>query len=185
MNIIKRVTLYCLRMSAMFALVLFATGIASLFCARPAYAVVANPAPTCHSLSVKQSDDKTHYELTATATATNTTDITGYRFDFGDQQSYTFNFDGPTQKNRNTATVKHTYTKNGSYNVSASVIDSKNTQAPSGPSPNCTVRITIGPTSIEVLPATGPNDLVSLTAPLVVGIVTYFVALAARKTPAE
>lgn len=183
MNIIKSTTVYCIQMGAMFALVLLATGVTSLFCARPAYAATPPPAPSCHSLTVKQSDDKTHYELTATTTATNS-DIAGYRFDFGDKQSYTFNFDSTSQKNRATATVKHTYAKNGSYNVTASVVGSKNTQPPSDASASCTVRITISQSSIEVLPATGPDDFLSLVTPLAAGIITYVIALA-RKTPSE
>jgi hypothetical protein len=142
---------------------------------RQAYATAA-----CLDLTAEQSEDKNFYKFKATASAANNAQIIGYEFDFGDQQSYRFNFHNTPSQNRNTATVKHTYEKSNKYIATVNVISSAGDKETRASSPACTAQVTIGQTTAE-LPATGPGDTLVLQV-IIVGLATYGVVLRATKS---
>jgi hypothetical protein len=174
MNDDKSARLHYVRVAAVFVGMFCAIQVLSLFGGQRTYA--AEPTVTCQNLSAQQSDDKNYYTIVATASAAKDSDIAGYRFDFGDRQSYTFNFDTTSNKDRYQATVRHTYEKAGNYTVVANVISSVGSQAGQTASPNCMLKITIADTSGLVLPATGPDTFRSLVITVASGVVTYCVA---------
>lgn len=141
----------------------------------PRSAQAADPAPTCQNLTAEQSDDKNYYSLTVTALAANEADINGYQFDFGDYESYTFDFDNHSNSNRQQATVRHTYEKAGTYTVVARVVGNNDGKVIKASSPGCTIHITIAATT--ELPATGPNPLTTVVIASVIGLVTYAITL--------
>src|SRR5690349_6235541 len=63
----------------------------------------AAPGGECKSLTVEQSSDKNYYLFTVTGSGP---DIKGYSIDFGDRQSYNFDFQKTPVSNRGTAKVK-------------------------------------------------------------------------------
>lgn len=151
--------------------ILAAVGWWGLFPSQSVSAADASTA-TCQSLTATESEDKNHYDIVATATTNEGARITGYMFDFGDRESYTFNFSNESAKDRQRAAVKHTYAKTGNYTVKADVISTKDGKTSKSSSPNCTATVTVG-SQTGVLPATGPNDTRILIETIVIGMITY------------
>lgn len=180
MNIKKSAKAHYLQTGLLFASMFAAIPVIDSFATHPTYA--ADPPPVCQDLTAKLSDDKNHYDLSVAASAANNSDINGYQFDFGDHESYTFNFDNKSNSNRRQATVEHTYDKAGKYVVTVKVISAKSNQATQTSSNNCTVNITIAGTT-DVLPATGPSTWTTLAIAGIIGIGAYVVTLQeVRKT---
>lgn len=126
----------------------------------------AAPGGECKGLSAEQSEDKNYYIFTVTGSGP---DIKGYSIDFGDQQSYDFDFQKTPVSDRGTAKVKHTYQKEGQFTAKAQLITSTTSES----SPFCVVQITIGQPTPAELPTTGSHDsLIALTA-LLLGVITY------------
>lgn len=125
---------------------------------------VSSATPTCNRLSFRLSDDKSHYIFSALATPTNTTDITGYKFDFGDHQSYDVMFDHSTKTDRTKATTTHTYEKDGTYTASVHVLSKPDGKMVSTSSPACTVHVTVASQAGQELANTGPGNIVKLFA---------------------
>jgi len=158
-----------------------AAAVALLFCAainHPAHA--AAPTPECLSLTAEQSEDKNYYNFKATASTANNASIIGYEFSFGDQQSYRFNFYNVPDKDRGTATVKHTYEKSKDYTATVSVISSANGKEAKASSPSCSTHVTVGLPVVAELPTTGLSTESSLLIALGLGLITYKVVLTIR-----
>jgi hypothetical protein len=136
--------------------------------ATTSYAVT--PAATCLTLSAEQSEDKNYYRFTATAS--NDT-VTGYEFDFGDKQSYTFDVQDTPGKDKKTATVKHTYEKNGIYTATTKIIDVDKKKSQS--SATCSTQIVIG--QVTMLPVTGPDGALPAITLIAVGLAIYGILL--------
>lgn len=134
----------------------------------------ADPPPSCQELTAVQSEDKEYYTIAASASATKNNDITGYQFDFGDHQSYTYNFDSQSNKDRSQTAVKHTYQKAGTYTVTAKVISNQSGQLVHTSSPECMTTVTIA--GATELPATGPEFTTSLAIASVIGLAVYWIA---------
>lgn len=136
----------------------------------PSSSTQAAPGGECKSLTAEQSDDKNYYVFTVTGSGP---DIKGYSIDFGDQQSYTFDFQKSPTNDRGTAKVRHTYQKEGRFTATAKII----TSAISESSPTCVVHVTIGQSTPTELPTTGSRDSLIILTALVLGIITYEVVL--------
>lgn len=172
MNTNKSAKIHYLQTTLMFLLMFAAIPIVDSFSTHPTYA--ADPPPACQELTANLSDDKDYYTLAATASAGKDNDITGYQFDFGDHQSYTFNFDSQSTKDRRQASVKHTYQNAGTYTVIAKVISNQNGQLVHTSSPECTITVTIA--SAAELPATGPDIITTLIIAGAIGLTVYWIA---------
>jgi hypothetical protein len=116
----------------------------------------AASATVCNSLTSQLSDDKNYYVFTAMATAGSGATITGYNFDFGDHQSYSFTFGNVATRGQ--ATVRHTYEESGDYLVKAAVVTTANGKTNTTTSPNCQVNVTIGASSSNPLLNVGPGN---------------------------
>lgn len=136
----------------------------------PSNTTQAAPGGECKSLSAEQSSDKNYYVFTVSGTGP---DIKGYSIDFGDQQSYTFDFQKTPVSDRGTAKVKHTYQKEGQFTATARIITSAVTES----SPHCMVQITIGQPIPTELPTTGSRDSLIVLTALLLGVITYEVTL--------
>jgi hypothetical protein len=136
----------------------------------PTSSTQAAPGGECKSLTVEQSEDKNYHIFTVTGSGP---DIKGYSIDFGDQQSYTFDFQKSPTNDRGTAKVRHTYQKEGRFTATAKII----TSAISESSPTCVVHVTIGQPTPTELPTTGSEDSVIVLTALLLGVVTYEVVL--------
>jgi len=123
----------------------------------------------CLTLTAEQSEDKNYYKITATASDGA---ITGYEFNFGDKQSYTFDIQNAPGKDKKIAVVRHTYEKSGIYNVSARVINTTDNGEVQN-SASCTTQIING--QVPTLPVTGPSndDTQFIVTLLVVGVAVY------------
>ena len=143
-----------------------------LFCLVGFNSAHATTSPaTCLQLVAEQSEDKNYYRLTATASDS---DITGYEFDFGDKQSYTFTVHDAPGKDKKTATVRHTYEKNGIFTATAKVIGTGDSN-----SAKCSTQIVIG--QVAELPPTGPSkDLRAIAALVAVSVAIYGFAFITR-----
>jgi hypothetical protein len=128
----------------------------------------AAPGGECTSLSVEQSSDKNYYIFTVKGSGP---DIKGYSIDFGDQQTYNFDFQKTPVGDRGTAQVKHTYQKNGNFTAAAKIVTSSVSES----SPACTVQVTIGQPPVSQLPVTGPEDTTIFLTALFLGVITYAV----------
>jgi hypothetical protein len=134
----------------------------------PSSSTQAAPGGSCTSLYVEQSSDKNYYIFTVNGSGP---DIKGYSVDFGDQQTYNFDFQKTPVSDRGTAQVKHTYQKDGNFTAAAKIVTSTISES----SPACTVQITVGQAPVSQLPVTGPQDVTIFTTALFLGIVTYVV----------
>lgn len=119
-------------------------------------AAAAEPGASCDSLIVVESEDKNFHIFSASATPINDSVITGYIFDFGDNQSYEFNYNQDDEKWHGLSTVNHTYSKAGRYKASATVVTNTNGESLRATSEACTTTITIGPAE---LPTVGSEPL--------------------------
>lgn len=115
--------------------------------------------PACESLSADLSEDKNYYVFTATATG-NGSQIYGYTFVYGDQQSYSVTF-GPNSQNRLSAGVTHAYQKAGNYTARAVVNYSLDGESKTASSDNCQTAITIDPPA-STIPNAGPGNILAL-----------------------
>lgn len=175
MNTNNSAKLHYVRAVLLFAAMAAAIPVVDLFSTHPTYAT--DPPPSCQNLTVAQSEDKDYYNLAVTASAAKASDISGYQFDFGDNQSYTFNFDAHSTKDRRQANVKHTYQKAGQYIVTAKVLGKNSAQTTAQTTaPECTVTITIAGASTE-LPATGNDFTTTLTVAGMIGLAVYLITL--------
>lgn len=113
---------------------------------------------TCDSLSTTLSDDKNYYLFTAGATVGGGDHITGYKFDFGDQQSYTVHFNSDTKDTHEQATTTHIYEKTGTYQPKVTVLVTRGGKSAQVSSQDCTSHVTIQPAGQLV--DTGPGDVV-------------------------
>jgi hypothetical protein len=129
----------------------------------PLAAHADSPAPTCSSLGVRLSDDKTVYVFTATATASTPSKITGYTFTYGDNQSYTFTFASNSKSDRHTATVTHSYQTAGTFAASVRVNLKISGKTSSVTAASCKTSVTVPPAGTD-LPATGAGLPVGLAA---------------------
>jgi hypothetical protein len=139
----------------------------------------AEPAAACQELTAQQSDDKSHYNIVATATAPSGTNIVGYQFDFGDRESYTFRFGSAQNRDKNKATVKHTYKKDGTYKLSAKVISTKDGKTQTS-STGCVLSVKVG-ASATSLPDTGPSTATTVVLAVIIGFVTYGITYATQR----
>lgn len=136
----------------------------------PISSTQAAPGGECKSLAVEQSEDKNYYIFTVTGSGP---DIKGYSIDFGDQQSYTFDFQKSPTNDRGTAKVRHTYQKEGQFKAIAKIITSTTSES----SPTCVVHVTIGQPTPTELPATGSHDSLIILTALLLGVITYEIVL--------
>jgi hypothetical protein len=120
----------------------------------------------CDQLNSVLSDDKNYYIFTAKASGDSAT-ITGYKFDFGDRQSYTATFPASNQ-DHHTATVTHTYKDPGSYTIVVHVQTKTQNKSSSVTSDACKTTMQIGE---PTLPNTGAGDVI--TGALGTTIVTF------------
>lgn len=132
----------------------------------PSHSTQAAPGGECTKLSIEQSDDKNYYIFTVNGTGP---DIKGYTIDFGDQQSYNFDFQKSPTADHGTAKIKHTYQKYGQFTATAKVVTSTISES----SPACTVQITIGAMTPAELPTTGSNDSLIVLTAVLLGVITY------------
>lgn len=116
----------------------------------PAIAISQSYADTssisCVSLTAAPASDGSQYNFTAKASGNGT--ITGYAFDFGDKQSYSFSFSNDAQQNRKQATVLHTYSSPGIYAASVHVEMTAKGNTTSTTSRNCRATVSDGPTTL-------------------------------------
>jgi hypothetical protein len=122
----------------------------------------AVPSVTCQSLSISLSDDKNFYIFNASAAGDAST-ITGYRFDFGDHQSYDFTFSGASTQDRHSASVTHTYMTAGAYTASVQVNTKTAGKVARISSAACRAPITIAPPGSSLV-NTGAGNVVALFA---------------------
>ncbi len=120
--------------------------------------VLANSAVTCVSLAVAHSPGKDSYAFTATSSG-NANAITGYVFDFGDQQSYTVDPSTAGSKNHLVATVTHIYRDNGTYRPSVQIRIGTGSTTSTVSSPTCQVSITTD-LPISSLPSAGAGNTI-------------------------
>lgn len=119
----------------------------------------ATPVPvSCISLSSTAPSGSTQYSFTVTAAGASNV-ITGYTFNFGDRQSYSFAFSpNAPRQNKLQATISHTYAGLGVYNASVSIDAKANGRTMSVTSAGCHATIDLGPT-MTVLVDTGAGDV--------------------------
>jgi len=145
----------------------------------PPLRAVAAPAVTCDGLSTTLSDDKNFYIFTVTAGG-DTGSISGYTFNFGDHQSYQFNFGASTSQDHHTANVTHTYKKSGTYTATATARVKNGSKTTGVTSPECRTTVTNGP-SAAVLPSVGNQGTVRLFSLVaVIGMTAYQLHLRLR-----
>lgn len=136
-------------------------GIGVLF--RP---VSAASTPTvCKSLNVRQSDDKNYYIFTAQSVPGTGATVTHYVFDFGDTQTYRFEFPA-NATSRNKAVVRHTYQKSGDFTARTTVFTKTDGKTVKTTSPACTAHVVNGNVA-ATLAKTGPSDVLTLFAVVV------------------
>jgi hypothetical protein len=115
----------------------------------------------CNNLAVQESPDKNYYIFRAEAKPVNGATITGYKYDFGDKESFTYNFPKDA-KDRNTATVNHTYIKAGTFSANVSVLVTQNNKTSTITSKNCKESITVGQGQVTELAQVGPESMLPL-----------------------
>ena len=139
----------------------------------------AEPPATCQKVTAQLNNDKTHYDIVATAAAPSGTNIVGYQFDFGDRESYTFRFSKAQNKDTNMATVQHNYKKDGIYKLTAKVISTKDGKTQTSAT-GCVLSVKVGATAGQ-LPDTGPNTTLTITLAVIIGLVTYGITYATQR----
>ena len=105
------------------------------------------PALTCTSLTAVRSNDGSSYAFTAKASG-NDSAITGYTFDFGDHQSYSFQFGKRPGQGHHRATVMHTYRTLGTFTATVYVDTNKGGKPASTSSPSCHTTVSNGPKTL-------------------------------------
>ena len=146
---------------------------------RPAAAV--SPSASCLQLASSVSDDKNYQVFTASAAAGSGSTITGYTFDFGDNQTYSFTFgNGTTDRSR--ATVTHQYDKNGVYSAKASVQVEAGGRTADISSPDCMSSVALGVQAAAALVNTGPDVAYGVAAAAVVVAVTVHYGWSIRRS---
>lgn len=125
----------------------------------------------CSKLTTAATSVSQSYSFTATASG-NSAAITGYRFDFGDHQSYVFAFDaaGP-QQNRSTVTVTHAYASQGIYSAVVYVETHTGDKTDGVTSSGCHAVVTDGPTTLVNTGAGNTLALFAITS--VSGLIMY------------
>lgn len=139
----------------------------------------AEAAPsTCDSLTATPSSNTDTYSLTVTA-SNGSTPITGYTFDFGDQQSYTFALTASPKDDQHAATVNHTYPTAGAFTAIAHVDTKVDGKQASISSPGCHTEITTGPAALV---NTGAGDTLGLfTATALGGLICHQIWIRRRR----
>ncbi|MDZ7786511.1 MAG: PKD domain-containing protein [Candidatus Saccharibacteria bacterium] len=121
------------------------------------------PVYACDALSVKRIS-KFKYEFSANATAENGASIKQYRYDFGD---------GTEELVTDKSTVTYTYAEDGTYNARLTVDFTVDGEMVSDSGQTCEATITIDketpdapeePEQPNVLPSTGPADMIGIFA---------------------
>lgn len=115
---------------------------------------------SCTDLSTTFSHDNGAYTFAATAGGSAGI-ITGYRFDYGDHQSYTATLRPGTTEDPTTAKVTHTYQKFGTYKVNVQVMYKVGNKTAAATSPECQATLTFGPPNNR-LPNTGTSAVSTL-----------------------
>lgn len=135
----------------------------------------------CKNLSF--SSDGTTYTFTAMASAGRGASISGYKFDFGDRQSYSFTFAKGSSGNRNTARIDHSYVRPGIYQATVFVIVTEHGKTHYVTSDNCKASVVVGQSLPSELTNVGPGNTVLLFGGVVVasGSVHHF-ALRLRRS---
>jgi len=133
-----------------------------------AWAFAAAPALTCTSLTAVRSSDGSSYAFTAKASG-NDGSITGYTFEFGDRQSYSFQFSKKANQDRSHATVSHTYLSHGVFTATVYVDTRKGGNPASASSPDCHTTVSNGPTTL--IDTGAGNTLAVFTVTSTVGLV--------------
>jgi hypothetical protein len=119
--------------------------------------------PVCQSLTSSISSDKNYYIFTASAAPGDGDAVTGYVFDFGDHQSYSFSFGERSSRDRDQATATHIYSRPGKYLVVATVLTKSKGKVIAASSPSCQLRVTVGEVSTAgTLVNTGPGSTLGL-----------------------
>jgi hypothetical protein len=133
---------------------------------------------TCDSLTAAPSSNTDTYSLTVTA-SNGSTKITGYTFNFGDQQSYTFALPASSGGDQHTATVSHTYPNAGAFTAIAHVDTKVDGKQISVSSPGCHTEITTGPAALV---NTGAGDTLELfAATTLVGLICHQIWIRCRR----
>ena len=127
-----------------------------------AHATEPTQSADCKSLAFNVNDTK--YTFTATASVNNGARILGYKFDFGDHQSYSFTFDKTVSGSRNTAKIDHAYARSGIYQARAFVIASVHSKMRYVSSEDCMVSVSVGQSSPNELTSVGPGNPLLLSA---------------------
>jgi hypothetical protein len=128
----------------------------------PSVAAAPMSPVTCDSLQATLSPDKTFYTFTVTSSG-NASVITGYTFNFGDNQLYTVTFNTSSKQNRHTSSVTHTYRRMGTYHTSVRADITTEHKASSVSSSSCQTNIAIGSPD-STLPNTGAGNTIGLFA---------------------
>ena len=129
---------------------------------------------SCAALTYRLSDDKNYYIFTATAVTDTSSAIAGYGFDFGDRQSYTFQFVPGSILDRSHAVSTHTYEKAGDYQVKASVVSMIDGKITTQSSPSCMVHIVIDSNQGQLVNTGPPNPLKLFVATFLVAVAAYY-----------
>jgi hypothetical protein len=112
---------------------------------------------SCDSLTAS-SNGGSQYTFTTLATSYGTK-ILGYRFNFGDHQSYEFQFSKADKQNRQIVSIVHYYKTQGIFSVSAYVNTARNGISTSTTSGACHMTVIYGPTTLV---NTGAGNTIAL-----------------------
>ena len=126
------------------------------------YAAESGQGAVCKSLTFNS--DSTKYSFAVTALAGHGTRITGYKFDFGDHQSYSFTFAKTAGNNRNTAKIDHSYARSGIYQATAFVIASEHGKMHYETSKSCKASVAVGEALPSELTNVGSGNTILLFA---------------------
>lgn len=143
--------------------IMFALGLAL-----PTLRVTAASADTstvsCDKLTQTLSPDNKYDIFTVKSSVPRDAVILSYIFNFGDKQTYSFNFESGTSGDRDQATVNHTYEKAGNYDASVSVLAHSGNRTFTVTSPSCNTSVAFDQPAINSLVNTGPGDMLSVLA---------------------
>ena len=126
-------------------------------------AQAAAPTVSCDSLTYNWNSSQNQYVFAAAASGSGVSNITGYSFNFGDNQSYNFDFPSGSTANRATGSAGHVYAKAGNYNATVKVLATINGQKQRITSPKCAVTVTIAQPASQ-LPNTGTQNIIEVFA---------------------
>jgi hypothetical protein len=143
------------------------------------FAEAAGAITTCNSLTAQETANE-NYRFSVSAAPGSSETIMGYVFNFGDNQSYEFDYDPVTGINRGQAKIDHIYSNPGTYVVTASVVTAANGKTKTTSSRACTIDVAVGQANSK-LPGSGPgNTLVLFVGISTIGTVMHYVLMSRR-----